>query len=167
MAVINFGSINIDHVYQVDHFVQPGETLASNDYQVLLGGKGANQSIALANAGAEVSHVGCINHNDVHFKQAMIKHGINGRFIRCTDTASGHAIIQVTPSGENAIFLFGGANQEISTQDIQAALADTQSGDWILLQNETSGTADVLAAAKAKGLKVAFNPAPMTNDIKS
>ena len=53
MAVINFGSINIDHVYQVEHFVQPGETLASEDYQQLLGGKGANQSIALAKAGAE------------------------------------------------------------------------------------------------------------------
>ena len=107
MAVINFGSINIDHVYQVDHFVQPGETLDTNDYQVLLGGKGANQSIALANAGIEVLHVGCINENDVQFKQAMIKQGINGRFIRCTEVPSGHAIIQVTPSGENAIFLFG------------------------------------------------------------
>ena len=52
MAIINFGSINIDHVYQVDHFVQPGETLASTHYQTLLGGKGANQSIALAQAGA-------------------------------------------------------------------------------------------------------------------
>jgi ribokinase len=167
MAVINFGSINIDHVYQVDHFVQPGETLDTNAYQILLGGKGANQSIALANAGVEVLHVGCINENDVHFKQAMIKQGINGRFIRCTDTPSGHAIIQVTPSGENAIFLFGGANREISTEDITKALADASSKDWVLLQNETSGTAEVLAQAKAKGLKVAFNPAPMTQDIKS
>lgn len=167
MAVINFGSINIDHVYQVDHFVQPGETIASNNYQVLLGGKGANQSIALAKAGAEVLHVGCINENDTKFKQAMIKHGVNGRFIRCSDTASGHAIIQVTPNGENAIFLFGGANREISERDIQTALSDTDANDWVLLQNETSGIADILAAAKAKGLKVAFNPAPMTHDIKS
>ncbi|MCP3428477.1 ribokinase [Opacimonas viscosa] len=167
MAVINFGSINIDHVYQVPHFVQPGETLDSTSYQILLGGKGANQSIALANAGADVLHVGCINEHDVQFKQAMIKNGINGRFIRCTDTPSGHAIIQVTPSGENAIFLFGGANREIAEQDIQKALADSEATDWVLLQNETSGTAEVLRQAKAKGLKVAFNPAPMTEDIKS
>ena len=53
MAIINFGSINIDHVYQVEHFVQPGETLASTHYQTLLGGKGANQSIALAQAANE------------------------------------------------------------------------------------------------------------------
>lgn len=167
MAVINFGSINIDHVYQVDHFVQPGETLDTNAYEVLLGGKGANQSIALAKAGVDVLHVGCINENDVHFKQAMIKQGINGRFIRCTDTPSGHAIIQVTPSGENAIFLFGGANREINDADIAKALSDASPSDWVLLQNETSGTAAVLAQAKAQGLKVAFNPAPMTQDIKA
>ena len=167
MAVINFGSINIDHVYQVDHFVQPGETLDTNDYQVLLGGKGANQSIALANAGIEVLHVGCINENDVQFKQAMIKQGINGRFIRCTEVPSGHAIIQVTPSGENAIFLFGGANREINSQDIGKAIASSNPDDWVLLQNETTGTAEVLAKSKAQGLRVAFNPAPMTDDIKS
>ena len=77
MAVINFGSINIDHVYQVDHFVQPGETIASNHYQCLLGGKGANQSIALARAGSEVRHVGKINEADVSFKQTMIRDGID------------------------------------------------------------------------------------------
>ena len=99
MAVINFGSINIDHVYRVEHFVQPGETLASNEYQCLLGGKGANQSIALARAGTEVRHVGKINETDVAFKQSMIRDGIDCKHVYCTETASGHAIIQVTPSG--------------------------------------------------------------------
>ncbi len=165
MAIINFGSINIDHVYQVPHFVQPGETLDTTDYQILLGGKGANQSIALAKAGADVLHVGYINENDVQFKQEMIKLGINGRFIQCTSTASGHAIIQVTPSGENAIFIFGGANRLINEKDIQRALFDANKDDWVLLQNETTGTKAVLEQAKAKGLKVAFNPAPMTADI--
>lgn len=165
MAIINFGSINIDHVYQVPHFVQPGETLDTTDYQILLGGKGANQSIALAKAGADVLHVGYINENDVQFKQEMIKLGINGRYIQCTSTASGHAIIQVTPSGENAIFIFGGANRLINEKDIQRALFDANEDDWVLLQNETTGTKAVLEQAKAKGLKVAFNPAPMTADI--
>ncbi|MBE1287767.1 MAG: ribokinase [Alteromonadaceae bacterium] len=165
MAIINFGSINIDHVYQVPHFVQPGETLDTTDYQILLGGKGANQSIALAKAGADVLHVGYINENDVQFKQEMIKLGINGRYIQCTSTASGHAIIQVTPNGENAIFIFGGANRLINAKDIQRALFDANEDDWVLLQNETTGTKAVLEQAKAKGLKVAFNPAPMTADI--
>lgn len=166
MAIINFGSINIDHVYHVPHFVQPGETLDTTSYQVLLGGKGANQSIALANAGAEVRHVGCIHQQDAQFKQAMIKYGINGRFIRCTDTPSGHAIIQVTPNGENAIFLFGGANRDINEQDISNALADAHDDDWVLLQNETTGIEEILQQAKAKGLNVALNPAPMTANIK-
>ena len=60
MTIFNFGSINIDHVYQVEHFVRPGETLTSDNYQKILGGKGANQSIALAKANCDVVHVGAI-----------------------------------------------------------------------------------------------------------
>ncbi|NCP63717.1 MAG: ribokinase [Paraglaciecola sp.] len=166
MAVINFGSINIDHVYQVDHFVQPGETLASSHYQQLLGGKGANQSIALARAGSDVWHVGKVNQVDASFKQTMIRENINCKHVSCTDTASGHAIIQVTPSGENAIVLFGGANHELSSKDIMQALDAAKSTDWVLTQNETSAIADVIQQAKEKGLKVAFNPAPMTESVK-
>jgi len=167
MAVINFGSINIDHVYQVEHFVQPGETIASHDYQQLLGGKGANQSIALAKAGAEVRHVGRLNNNDAHIKQTLIKHGIDCKYVQCTETPSGHAIIQVTPSGENAIVLFGGANQELSAKCVMAALDSTKSADWVLTQNETSAIDETLTQAKENGLKVAFNPAPMTDAVKA
>lgn len=166
MAIINFGSINIDHVYQVDHFVQPGETLASTHYQQLLGGKGANQSIALAQAGADVRHVGSIHENDATFKQTLIKKGVDCRGVRCSETPSGHAIIQVTPSGENAIVLFGGANQTITVDTVNKALLDTSSSDWVLTQNETSSIADVLRLAKESQLKVAFNPAPMSESVK-
>ena len=166
MAVINFGSINVDHVYQVDHFVQPGETLASNNYTRLLGGKGANQSIALARAGSDVWHVGKINEEDAGFKQTMIRENINCKYVSCTETPSGHAIIQVTPSGENAIVLFGGANHELSPKDIMQALDGAKPSDWVLTQNETSAIDQVLLQAKEKGLKVAFNPAPMTESVK-
>ena len=167
MAIINFGSINIDHVYQVDHFVQPGETIASTHYQQLLGGKGANQSIALAQAGADVQHVGSVHENDAAFKQTLIKHGVDCRSVTCSDTPSGHAIIQVTPSGENAIVLFGGANQTIDNNSVRKALSDTTSSDWVLTQNETSSIDEVLKQAKNKHLKVAFNPAPMSESVKS
>jgi ribokinase len=166
MAVINIGSINIDHVYQVDHFVQPGETIASRHYQCLLGGKGANQSIALARAGSEVRHVGKINEADVAFKQTMIRDGIDCKHVTCTETASGHAIIQVTPSAENAIVLFGGANHEMTPKDIMHALDNVKPEDWVLTQNETNGIEQVLIQAKEKGLRVAFNPAPMTQSVK-
>ena len=58
MKVINFGSLNFDHVYEVEHFVQPGETITAKNYHRLCGGKGLNQSIALARAGAPVFHAG-------------------------------------------------------------------------------------------------------------
>ena len=167
MAIINFGSINIDHVYQVDHFVQPGETLASTHYQQLLGGKGANQSIALAQAGADVCHVGSIHENDAAFKQALIKKGVDCRGVKCSETPSGHAIIQVTPSGENALVVFGGANQTITAKTVMQALDGTKPSDWVLTQNETSSIDQVLRQAKEKQLKVAFNPAPMSESVKS
>lgn len=166
MTIINFGSINIDHVYQVPHFVQPGETLASNSYQKLLGGKGANQSIALAKAGTDVNHVGLINESDFAFKQTLIREGVNCKHVKGTEVASGHAIIQVSDSGENSIVLFAGANHEIDQALVNQALADATNEDWVLLQNETSAIADVMRTAKDKGMKVAFNPAPMTDSVK-
>ncbi|WP_218354057.1 ribokinase [Alteromonas lipotrueiana] len=167
MAVINFGSINIDHVYSVDHFVRPGETIASSNYQQLLGGKGANQSIALAQAGADVKHVGSIHESDACFKQTLIKHGVDCRYVKCFDVPSGHAIIQVTPGGENAIVLFGGANLTLAPETVQKALLDTGDMDWVLTQNETSCIDEVLKQAKEKGLRVAFNPAPMSESVKA
>ncbi|XOV78982.1 MAG: ribokinase [Aestuariibacter sp.] len=166
MAIINFGSINIDHVYQVPHFVQPGETLSSNSYQKLLGGKGANQSFALAKAGVDVRHVGLINESDFAVKQAMIRAGVDCKHVKGTDTPSGHAIIQVADSGENSIVLYAGANHELSQEHVKAALSEAQPGEWILTQNETSAIAEAMEQAKQQGLKIAFNPAPMTDSVR-
>lgn len=167
MAIINFGSINIDHVYQVEHFVQPGETLASKSYQKLLGGKGANQSIALAKAGTDIKHVGLINETDFAMKQALIRAGVDCKYVRGTETASGHAIIQVADSGENSIILFAGANHELSDDLIRQALGAAAPGDWVLMQNETNAIADIIEQANEQQLKVAFNPAPMTESVKA
>lgn len=166
MAIYNFGSVNIDHVYEVAHFVQPGETLSSSNYKHVLGGKGANQSIAIAKAGAEVFHVGCLNKNDVQFKQQLVNYGVDCEFLSLIDIPSGHAIIQVTPDAENAIVLFGGANQQLTQDDIDTALANASQNDWVLLQNETNGLANIINTAKQKGLRIAFNPAPMTPEVK-
>lgn len=168
MAVFNFGSINIDHVYSVPHFVQPGETLSSNGYQSILGGKGANQSIALAKANNDVFHVGAIGITDSGFVEQMKEAGVNCQFVRAmTDVASGHAIIQVTPDAENNIILFGGANQTLSEDQIATALASAKPEDWVLLQNETNAIATVIEEAHKRNLNIAFNPAPMTKSVKS
>jgi ribokinase len=167
MAVFNFGSINIDHVYSVPHFVQPGETLSSSGYQSILGGKGANQSVALAKANNQVFHVGAIGATDSAFKNQMVEAGVNCELVReLSDVASGHAIIQVTPDAENNIILFGGANQTLSDDHIATALAKAKSGDWVLLQNETNAIDTVIEEAHKRSLNIAFNPAPMTDSVK-
>jgi ribokinase len=167
MAVFNFGSINIDHVYSVPHFVQPGETLSSSMYQSILGGKGANQSVALAKANNQVFHIGAIGGSDRGFIEPMKEAGVNCDFIReMSDVASGHAVIQVTPDAENSIILFGGANQTITNEHVTSALAAAKPNDWVLLQNETNAIDTVIEEAHKRNLNIAFNPAPMTESVK-
>lgn len=166
MTVINLGSINIDHIYQVPHFVNPGETLASTEYRKLLGGKGANQSIALAHAGNLVQHVGLVNEDDGNIKQKLIREGIDCRYVKVSEKPTGHAIIQVNDTGENAIVLFAGANHDIQAELVQQAIVDALPGDWMLTQNETNCIDEAMRQAKENGLKIAFNPAPMTEAVK-
>jgi ribokinase len=99
--ICNFGSINIDHVYRVSDFVQPGETLNSLSYQIFPGGKGLNQSIALARAGANVSHAGAVCQDDLWLVKRLEDEGVSTEFVQRVETATGHAIIQVADSGEN------------------------------------------------------------------
>jgi ribokinase len=168
MAVYNFGSINIDHVYQVPHFVTPGETLSSSDYHCVLGGKGANQSVACAKAGIDTHHVGAIHESNASMLDAMTQAGVDIQFVNVqSETASGHAIIQVNSEGENAIFLFAGANHLLNEASISEALSSASSSDWVLLQNETNAIGDVINHAFAAGIPVAFNPAPMTDDVRN
>jgi ribokinase len=168
MAVYNFGSINIDHVYQVPHFVTPGETLSSSDYHCVLGGKGANQSVACAKAGIDTHHVGAIHESNASMLDAMTQAGVDIQFVNVqSETASGHAIIQVNSEGENAIFLFAGANHLLNEKSISEALSSASSSDWVLLQNETNAIGDVINHAFAAGIPVAFNPAPMTDDVRN
>lgn len=164
MAVVNFGSINIDHVYQVARFVRPGETLASQHYQRVLGGKGANQSIALARAGSKVVHIGAINQQDSWIIDDLSQAGVDTAGIQLTKEATGHAIIQVDQQGENCILLYSGANAQLRAKQLATQL---EAQDWLLIQNETSAVAEVINLAQARGLKIAFNPAPMTDAVKT
>ncbi|ETX11332.1 ribokinase [Marinomonas ushuaiensis DSM 15871] len=165
MTIYNVGSINLDHLYQLDHFVRPGETMASDSYQCLLGGKGANQSVALAKAGAQVKHVGAIHHND----QAIIKQleslGVDTGLIKQLDVPTGHAIIQLTKEAENSIILYQGANHALTEAQVDDVLSQAVAGDWVLLQNETNLIEYTMRKAQEHNVKVAFNPAPMDVDL--
>lgn len=161
----NFGSINLDHVYRVPHLVHPGETLASRAYQVGLGGKGANQSLAMALAGGQVSHWGRLGQQDAWARDRLADVGVNVAHVSLVDEPSGHAIIQVDDVGENAIILFPGANHGFVPSALASLTASAQPGEWLLAQNECNALPELFASARERGLRIAFNPAPMTEDV--
>lgn len=158
--VFNFGSINIDHVYRMPRLAQPGETLSSLSYSRGAGGKGLNQSVALARAGAMVSHIGFIGEDGIWLRDFLAAEGVDCGGIRVVPHPTGHAVVQVLPGGENCIFLYAGANQLADRAALRQALAGAHADDWFLCQNETSAVADALDEAKCRGLKTAFNAAP-------
>jgi ribokinase len=166
MSILVFGSLNIDHVYQVEHLVRPGETLPSTEYRRFQGGKGANQSVALARAGADVFHAGRIGSEGLWLRDAIAAEGVDVTHVGLDNQPTGHAIIQVDPAGENSILLYGGANLTVTSDDAHYVLSHFGEGDWLLLQNEISSLPAILREASERGLKVAFNPAPMTPDVQ-
>ena len=166
MKVINFGSMNFDHVYEVEHFVRPGETITSEKYQLFCGGKGLNQSIALAHAGAKVFHAGKVGRDGKLLVAFLKTAGVNTSYVTTAESRqSGHAIIQVDKTGQNSIIIHGGANQEIHKEDVQHVLDHCTSGDYLLLQNEISSISEIIDSAKKKGLTIFLNPAPMNNKV--
>ena len=159
--LFNYGSCCIDHVYQVPHFVAPGETLSALSYEIYPGGKGLNQSIAAAKAGAHVTHIGALGEDGKHLKQLLDRHGVDTEHVSIASSPSGHAIIQINPEGENAIFIHGGTNLDDHISLLEEGLATAEPGDWLLIQNETSGNLKAIEIAKLRSMRVAFNMAPM------
>lgn len=159
--LVNLGSLCVDHVYGVPNIASAGETVASRSHAVFPGGKGLNQSLAAARAGAEVAHAGCIGSDGLWLREELAGAGVDVSLVREVDTPSGHAVIQVNPRGENAIVIAGGANRMLTAADRDAAFARCGPGDWLLLQNEINDLEAVLADARAAGCRVAFNVAPV------
>ncbi len=164
MRILNLGSLNYDKVYEMDHFIQEAETLLCKDYGEFLGGKGLNQSLALARAGAEVYHAGAIGTDGDLLKDCLDAAGVDTRYLQKKDTVSGHAIIQRS-KGQNCIIVYGGANRCISREYITEVLADFGPGDLLLLQNEIPNVDFAIEQAKARGMEVAFNASPITEEI--
>ena len=168
MKVLNFGSLNIDYTYQVDHFVRAGETMSSESLQVFSGGKGLNQSIALSKAGADVWHAGAVGAGDGDFLiEQMKKAGVHTELIEHLDGQTGHAIIQKDPAGQNCILLYGGANQRITKEMVDRVLTQFEADDFLILQNEISEIGYIMEKAHEKGMKIVLNPSPMNVKILS
>ena len=166
MRVLNFGSLNIDYVYSVDHFVQKGETLASNVFNIYTGGKGLYQSVALGRAGVKTYHAGAIGEDGQFLLDLLKKSGVDTTYVSKTDeTRTGNAIIQTDKTGDNCILLFGGANQAISKHQIDATLSCFDEGDFIVLQNEINEMPYIIQKAHEKGMIIVLNPAPMNKKV--
>lgn len=160
MTIFNLGSINIDLIYRVSHFPAPGETLTTRDHERMLGGKGANQSIALARAGGDVRHIGATNAEDEWLRAEIGGAGVDIGGIQDSSLATGHAVVSVSDDGENQILLYPGANHDIDMPAAIEQLSGAGAGDWALLQNETNGADEFVAAVRARGMKLAYSAAP-------
>ncbi|MBR2675942.1 MAG: ribokinase [Solobacterium sp.] len=167
MKILNFGSLNIDYTYQVDHFVRPGETEASFSRMTACGGKGLNQSIALAKSGSHVFHAGAVGKTDGGILLDALKNaGVNTDYVlQLEDTPSGSAFIQVNPEGENCIVLDGGANQAITRAYADEVLSHFVNRDWLVLQNEISEIPYIIEKAHDIGMTIVLNPSPMNPSV--
>ena len=164
MKVLNFGSLNLDYTYQVESILIPGETQASKRRDIFCGGKGLNQSIALAKAGVPVYHAGMIGDEGGVLLDACRENGVNTDFIRKIDGPSGHTIIQVD---RNCILLYGGANRSITREFVDQVLDSFEEGDMILLQNEINELDYIIDRAYEKGMMIVLNPSPYDSALDS
>lgn len=167
MRVLNIGSLNLDYVYSVDHIIQPGETESTGSRNTFLGGKGINQSCALAKAGVEVYHAGMIGADGTAFLDACKEYGVHSDYIKIVDGPSGHTIIQVDKNAQNSILLFGGANQKLTKEFVDEVLCCFEKEDVLLLQNEVNLLPYIVDRAYEKGMQIALNPSPFNEKLNA
>ena len=165
MRVLNIGSLNLDYVYSVDHIILPGETEATGTRNTFLGGKGMNQSCALAKAGVEVYHGGMIGADGQAFLDACKEYGVHSEFIRIVDGPSGHTVIQIDKNAQNSILLYGGANQKLTEAYVDEVLSHFDASDILLLQNEVNLLPYIVDKAYEKGMQIALNPSPFNEKL--
>ncbi len=168
MKILVYGSLNIDYVYSVDHFVRAGETISSDGRNIFCGGKGLNQAIAFSKYGLDTFMAGSVGESDGNMLlETLEKTKVNTDFVTKKNMPSGHTVIQNTPDGENCIILFGGANQSNTKEDVVKTLDNFGEGDYIILQNEINLGGFIIEKASEKKMTVVLNPSPMNEKILS
>ena len=166
MKILSFGSLNIDYVYSVPHFVKKGETLSAKELNVYTGGKGLNQSIAFARAGVETYQAGAIGTDGMFLLEQLKEAGVKTDLVKILDDVrTGNAIIQNDDEGDNCIVLFGGANQAITKEQVDEVFKDFTNEDYLLIQNEINELSYIVEKAKEEGMKIILNPSPMNEKI--
>ena len=167
MKILNYGSMNIDNVYQVEHMIHPGETQMAIAKNVFAGGKGLNQSIAIAKAGGTVYHAGVVGEDGAILMDTLAKHGVDTRYVKHAAGPSGHTVIQVDSSGQNSIIVFAGENMRVLDEDIERVLSEFNKGDLLILQNELDHSPAIMRMASERGMTIIFNPSPVNSTLNS
>jgi len=157
--------LNMDLVVRAPHIPQPGETVIGGDFLTLPGGKGANQAVAAARLGADVSmigRVGCDAFGDALLRNLEADGANHTLTVRDPDAPTGVALIVVEDSGQNSIVVASGANARLSPADVEAAEEEIASANVLLLQLESPLDTVMRAAevAQQHDVTVVLNPAP-------
>ncbi len=161
MKKLVFGSLNVDRVYSLEQFVQPGQTVAAHGYECICGGKGFNLATAMARAGEEVWFAGSIGPDGELFLKAMGEMGIHTEWLNRSALPCGHAVIQVNQNGENCIIVEKGANADIPEAYIRRVLDAFGQGDLLVVQNEIANLPAIIKLARQKQMVIAWNPSPV------
>jgi len=168
--VVVVGSLNMDLVVRAQQLPQPGQTLAASHFATAAGGKGANQAVAAARSGAQVSMIGCVGDdaNGRALRQALLDDGIDcDGVITDAQAPTGVALITVDSSGQNTIMIVAGANSCLSAEQVDAMEAVLQAASVVVCQLEIpeAVVGHTLARARALGKIVILNPAPATGPL--
>lgn len=165
MRILNFGSLNIDHTYRVDHIAAPGETIAAHSLSYAPGGKGLNQSIALARTGLSTFHAGCVGTDGQMLTDTLQTNNVHTDYLIPVNEVNGHAVIQVSQDGQNCIFIHGGSNLALTTKGVDQILADFAQDSVVLIQNETNLVPYIAERCHSLQIPLAFNPSPFTPEL--
>ena len=163
--LVVLGSINADHILNLESFPTPGETVTGHHYQVAFGGKGANQAVAAGRSGADIAFIACTGDDDIgeRVRRQLERDRIDVAPVRAVkEQSTGVALIFVNAEGENVIGIHAGANAALSVEQVEAEKARIAGAQALLMQLE-SPLESVLAAAKIAHqhqTTVVLNPAP-------
>ncbi|MBA1378116.1 ribokinase [Pseudomonas brassicacearum] len=167
--VVVIGSLNMDLVTRAPRLPRGGETLIGESFSTIPGGKGANQAVAAARLGAQVSMVGCVG-SDAYGQQlrgALLAEGIDCQAVSVVDGSSGVALIVVDDNSQNAIVIVAGANGELTPTVLDRFDAVLQSADVIICQLEVPDVTvgHALRRGRELGKTVILNPAPASRAL--
>jgi ribokinase len=165
--IVVLGSANMDLVVRQPRRAEPGETVFGTSFATGQGGKGLNQAVAAARAGADVAFIGAVGDDDfgAALRAVLGDEGIDVSRLRTVAAPTGVALITVTDDGENAITVVAGANDDAALHDADRALIAEASHLVVQLERPRAVVIDALRSARAQGVTTVVTPAPASRGM--